>query len=150
MKFHGMSSAIWLFGQFRDALEGLIEPGVGIDAVHLGGCQQRGDRGTSASTGRHGCKTRAWTTSTPIVVRFDSATYAVEAAVHGKGVLLGRSALVSADIASGRLVRPFDLALKSRSKYYVVYLASALRQRKVNAFRDWLFDEMAADNEATK
>jgi LysR family transcriptional regulator, glycine cleavage system transcriptional activator len=81
-------------------------------------------------------------------VRFDSATYAVEAAVHGEGVLLGRSALVSADLASGRLVRPFELALQSRAKYYVVYLASALRQKKVKAFRDWLFTEMAADKTA--
>ena len=65
---------------------------------------------------------RASTISIPSSgVRFDSATYAVEAAVHGEGVLLGRSALVSADLAAGRLVRPFDLALKSRWKYYVVY-----------------------------
>ena len=78
-------------------------------------------------------------------MRFDSAAYAVEAAVRGEGVLLGRSALVSADLASGRLVRPFDLALTSRWKYYVVYPDGALRQRKVKAFRDWLFEEMAAD-----
>jgi LysR family glycine cleavage system transcriptional activator len=62
--------------------------------------------------------------------------------VHGEGVLLGRSALVSADLAAGRLVRPFDLALKSRWNYYVVYPDGALRQRKVRAFRDWLFSEM--------
>ncbi|WP_445682009.1 transcriptional regulator GcvA [Radicibacter daui] len=76
---------------------------------------------------------------------FDSATYAVEAAVHGEGVLLGRSALVSAEMAAGRLICPFDIRMKSRSKYYVVYLASALRQKKVRAFRDWLFAEMDAD-----
>lgn len=75
-------------------------------------------------------------------VRFDSAAYAVEAAVQGEGVLLGRSALVSADIAAGRLVRPFDFALKSRWSYYVVYPADALRQKKVRSFRDWLFAEM--------
>lgn len=75
--------------------------------------------------------------------RFDSAAYAVEAAVQGEGVLLGRSALVSADLAAGRLVRPFDLALTSRWKYYVVYPEGALRQKKVRAFRDWLFSEMA-------
>jgi LysR family glycine cleavage system transcriptional activator len=76
-------------------------------------------------------------------VRFDSAAYAVEAAVQGEGVLLGRSALVSADLAAGRLVRPFDLTLKSRWNYYVVYPEGALRHRKVRAFRDWLFSEMA-------
>jgi LysR family glycine cleavage system transcriptional activator len=78
-------------------------------------------------------------------VTFDSATYATEAAVHGEGVLLGRSALVSADLAAGRLVRPFDLKFKATSSYYAVYLATALRQRKVRAFRDWLLAEMEAD-----
>ncbi|CDP53669.1 glycine cleavage system regulatory protein [Devosia sp. 17-2-E-8] len=78
-------------------------------------------------------------------VRFDSATYATEAAVHGEGVLLGRSTLVSADLATGRLVRPFGFELKASSRYYVVYLANALRQRKVRAFRDWLLKESAAD-----
>ena len=83
-------------------------------------------------------------------VKFDSATYAVEAAVHGEGVLLGRSALVSADMAAGRLVCPFDIRMKSRSKYYVVYLASALRQKKIRLFRDWLFDEMKASDQTAK
>jgi LysR family glycine cleavage system transcriptional activator len=78
-------------------------------------------------------------------VRFDSATYATDAAVHGEGVLLGRSTLVSADLAAGRLVRPFGLELKASSRYYVVYLASALRQRKVRTFRDWLLAESAAE-----
>ncbi|RWC38124.1 MAG: transcriptional regulator GcvA [Mesorhizobium sp.] len=78
-------------------------------------------------------------------VRFDSATFAVEAAVHGEGVLLGRSALVSADLAAGRLVRPFNLELKSAARYYVVYPNGALRQKKIRAFRDWLFAEVAAD-----
>ena len=82
-------------------------------------------------------------------VRFDSATYATEAAVHGEGVLLGRSTLVSADLATGRLVRPFGLELKASSNYYVVYLEGALRQRKVRAFRDWLIKESAMDNGTT-
>jgi LysR family glycine cleavage system transcriptional activator len=78
-------------------------------------------------------------------VTFESAAYAVEAAVRGQGVLLGRSALVSADLSAGRLVRPFDLALKSRWKYYVVYPEGSLHHRKVKEFRDWLFREMAVD-----
>lgn len=78
-------------------------------------------------------------------VRFDSATFAVEAAVHGEGVLLGRSALVSADLAAGRPVRPFDLALKSVASHYLVHPDGALRQKKARAFRDWLFAEVAAD-----
>jgi LysR family glycine cleavage system transcriptional activator len=80
---------------------------------------------------------------------FESAAYAVEAAVQGQGILLGRSALVSADLAAGRLVRPFDLALKSRWNYYVVYPDGALNHQKVKAFRDWLFSEMAIDAATT-
>jgi LysR family glycine cleavage system transcriptional activator len=82
-------------------------------------------------------------------VTFESAAFAVEAAVQGQGVLLGRSALVSADLATGRLVRPFELALKSRWRYYVVYPEGALHHRKVEAFRNWLFSEMAADSAGT-
>lgn len=76
-------------------------------------------------------------------ITFDSATFAVESAVQGEGVVLGRTMLVSADLAAGRLVRPFGHALKSVSSFYVVYLPDALRQRKVRTFRDWLFAEMA-------
>jgi LysR family glycine cleavage system transcriptional activator len=80
-------------------------------------------------------------------VRLDSATFAVEAAVHGDGVVLGRSALVAADLAAGRLVRPFALAVRPTSEYYVVYPSGALRQRKVRAFRDWLLAEAARDRD---
>ncbi|MFS2154997.1 transcriptional regulator GcvA [Rhizobium sp. Rhizsp42] len=83
-------------------------------------------------------------------VKFETAAYAIEAAAQGEGVLLGRSALVSADLASGRLVRPFDLALKSRWSYYVVYPEGGLRHRKLRAFRDWLFSETTADEHRLK
>jgi len=73
---------------------------------------------------------------------FDSATFAVESAVQGEGVVLGRTMLVAADLATGRLVRPFDHALKAVSSFYVVYPPDAIRQRKVRAFRDWLFSEV--------
>jgi LysR family glycine cleavage system transcriptional activator len=78
---------------------------------------------------------------------FDSATFAVESAVQGEGVVLGRTMLVSADLAAGRLVRPFGHALKSVSSFYVVYPPEAIRQRKVRAFRDWLFSEMAPNRD---
>ncbi|MCA0016138.1 transcriptional regulator GcvA [Mesorhizobium sp. B292B1B] len=77
-------------------------------------------------------------------ITFDSATFAVESAVQGEGVVLGRTMLVAADLATGRLVRPFGHALKSVSSFYLVYPPDAVRRRKVKAFRDWLFSEMTA------
>lgn len=74
-------------------------------------------------------------------ISFDSATFALEAAAQGEGVALGRSTLITADLAAGRLIRPFTHALKSPSSFYLVYPPDAIRQRKVKAFRDWLLLE---------
>ncbi|TKB17114.1 MAG: transcriptional regulator, partial [Mesorhizobium sp.] len=51
-------------------------------------------------------------------ITFDSATFAMESAAQGEGVVLGRTMLVAADLAAGRLVRPFRHALKSPSSFY--------------------------------
>ncbi|MER8506983.1 transcriptional regulator GcvA [Mesorhizobium sp. M0199] len=75
-------------------------------------------------------------------ITFDSATFAMESAAQGEGVVLGRTMLVAADLAAGRLVRPFGHALKSPSSFYLVYPPAAIRQRKVKAFRDWLLSEV--------
>jgi LysR family transcriptional regulator, glycine cleavage system transcriptional activator len=75
---------------------------------------------------------------------FDSYTFAVEAAVQGEGVALGRTMLVSDDLAAGRLVRPFKPALKAVSSFYLVYPPEAVRQRKVKAFREWILAEIGA------
>jgi len=78
---------------------------------------------------------------------FDSYTFAVESAVQDEGIALGRTMLVAADLAAGRLVRPFEHALKSFSSFYLVYPPNATRQRKVRAFRDWLFSEITSDRD---
>jgi LysR family glycine cleavage system transcriptional activator len=55
--------------------------------------------------------------------------------------------LVSTDLATGRLVRPFGHAMKSPSSFYLVYPPEAIRQGKVKAFRDWLLAEIAPQRE---
>src|SRR5262249_42906314 len=42
---------------------------------------------------------------------FHSSEHAVQAAIQGEGVILGRSALIAVDLAAGRLVRPFSVAV---------------------------------------
>lgn len=63
---------------------------------------------------------------------------AIQAAVEGLGVALGRSRFVEADIAAGRLVRPFDIVLPADAGYYVVVPEETAQMRKVVLFRDWL------------
>jgi len=74
--------------------------------------------------------------------RFQSSDHAVQAAIQGEGVVLGRSALVADDLRAGRLVRPFSMSLPADLAYYLVYPAQAAQRPKVRAFRDWLFEEV--------
>ena len=79
-------------------------------------------------------------------IRFQSSVHAVQAAVQGDGIVLGRSALVSDDLKAGRLIQPFKVVLPMDLAYYVVYPPSSIARPKVKAFRDWLFEEVARDN----
>ena len=68
---------------------------------------------------------------------------AIEAAIRGEGVALGRSALVAEDIAAGRLVAPFpQIRLKAESGYDLVHRPGNRDHPKVCALRDWLADEI--------
>lgn len=75
---------------------------------------------------------------------FLSSDHAIQAAIRGEGVVLGRSALVASELAEGRLARPFALGLPAGFAYYVVCPPQALRRPGVRHFRDWLLDEAAA------
>lgn len=77
---------------------------------------------------------------------YHSSEHAVQAAVLGEGIVLGRSALVADDLAEGRLVRPFEFRLPAGLAYYVAYPPRSLQHHKVKAFRDWLFAEVAGES----
>lgn len=76
-------------------------------------------------------------------VSFDLAFPALQAAIDGVGVALGRSTMVEADIAAGRLVVPFDVTLPLQAAYYVVSPEETADRPKVKAFRDWLLSTIA-------
>ena len=72
---------------------------------------------------------------------FLSSDHAIQAAIQGEGVVLGRSALIADELTAGRLTRPFDFSLPASFAYYVVYPQRALQRPSVKAFRDWLMTE---------
>lgn len=76
--------------------------------------------------------------------RLDRPTDVMEAALAGAGVALAKSALVADDLASGRLVRPFDLTLRANFAYYFVCTPAALTRPEVQAFREWVSAEARA------
>ena len=72
---------------------------------------------------------------------FNDASLALQAAVEGQGVALGRLMLAADDLRSGRLVQPFDVVLPNDYSYWLVYQAAALERANVVAFRTWLLAE---------
>jgi len=69
---------------------------------------------------------------------FDQGFMAIQAAMEGLGVALGRFHLVEADIAAGRLIAPFDMILPQDAGYYVVTPEATADTVKIARFRDWL------------
>ena len=69
---------------------------------------------------------------------FSNMYLALDAAIAGHGVVLAQSTIAAADLAAGRLVRLFTLALPDQFAYYIVTAPGALERPKVRAFRDWL------------
>jgi LysR family glycine cleavage system transcriptional activator len=69
---------------------------------------------------------------------FDLGLMALQAAIDGLGVALGRTPFVEADIAAGRLAAPFNLVLPSKAGFYVVMPERTADTPKIAQFRDWL------------
>ena len=72
---------------------------------------------------------------------FSHSVLAINAAIEGQGIALGRSALVVDDLTAGRLVRPFHITLLSTYAYYVVCLSDRTDNPNVAAFIDWVLLE---------
>jgi LysR family transcriptional regulator, glycine cleavage system transcriptional activator len=69
---------------------------------------------------------------------FDLILVTVQAAIDGLGVAMGRTSYVEADIAKGRLVVPFKIALPADAGFYLVSPQARAESPKLSAFRQWL------------
>jgi LysR family glycine cleavage system transcriptional activator len=71
-----------------------------------------------------------------------------QAATEGYGVAMGRSAVVQSDLASGRLVEPFSLRLRSTLGYHLVIAPERTKLPKVERFREWALQSLATNGAA--
>ena len=67
-------------------------------------------------------------------VRFTLAELAMQAAIDGAGIVLGRLVLAEGDIAAGRLVRPFKIVLPLDVSYFLVRSEDVAPRPEVTAF----------------
>jgi LysR family glycine cleavage system transcriptional activator len=79
-------------------------------------------------------------------LHFKQTSLAMEAAINGQGVALGELTIAAVDLASGRLVKPFELSLKGPPQfaYYLVSRDDANERPMITSFREWLMAEAAA------
>ncbi|NRO99135.1 transcriptional regulator GcvA [Paraburkholderia sp. NMBU_R16] len=71
---------------------------------------------------------------------FDLALMAVQAAIDGLGVCIGRRAYVEDDLRAGRLVAPFEKSVATNRAFYLVSPRDLANCAKVVALRSWLID----------
>lgn len=81
---------------------------------------------------------------------FLDPSLAVQAAVEGRGLLLGRSVIVIDDLMAERLVRPLPQAVRSPNCFYLVHVERSRTTSRVAAFRDWLRAEAALTQSACR
>jgi LysR family transcriptional regulator, glycine cleavage system transcriptional activator len=74
---------------------------------------------------------------------FDQSFMAIQAAMDGLGVALGRTPFVETDIAAGRLVVPFDVVLPADAGFYIVAPEDTADTAKIALFREWLIGSVA-------
>ncbi|MGN8545646.1 transcriptional regulator GcvA [Bradyrhizobium sp. 13971] len=71
-------------------------------------------------------------------VTFDLLFVTIQAAIDGIGIAMGRTSYVQDDIAKGRLVVPFKIALPADAGFYLVSPQGRADTPKLSAFRSWL------------
>ena len=77
-------------------------------------------------------------------LRVDTVQMALDAAMRGLGVALGRAPLVDDDIGSGRLVPLHGKPIASEGSYWLVTSPSDFQKPEVTLFRQWLLSELGA------
>lgn len=74
-------------------------------------------------------------------LRFDTIQMAMEAAMEGLGVAIGRLPLVESDLAAGRLVSVLGPPRHCRTGYWLVMARDSQTRPEIAAFRDWIEGE---------
>jgi LysR family glycine cleavage system transcriptional activator len=76
---------------------------------------------------------------------FGALDLQANAAIAGHGVAMLSPFFFSDELASGRLIRPFDSSIGDGKSYWLVYPPSRRNQPRIRAFRSWIEEALAKD-----
>ncbi|MFT5211869.1 MAG: LysR family glycine cleavage system transcriptional activator [Flavobacterium sp.] len=74
-------------------------------------------------------------------LKFGQADMVIQAALAGKGIALGRTALVADDLQNGNLIIPIGPIIPSRFAYYLTNLKTPTESTKNKSFKQWISRE---------
>lgn len=72
---------------------------------------------------------------------FEHFFMVIEATAAGMGVALLPPFFAADEVASGRLVRPYEKTFRNEQAYYIVHAPGAGRTRKIRLVKEWLLEE---------
>ncbi len=75
-------------------------------------------------------------------VTFDQSITAIQAAIDGLGVALGRTPFIRAELDAGMLLAPVPLYVEDDDDFYIVAPEATADEPPVKAFREWLLAEV--------
>ena len=71
-------------------------------------------------------------------VVFSLSSAAIDAAVNGRGFVLAQMAMIADELASGRLIVPFDTRIRMPEPYFLAWNRTALDKPHGAMFRSWV------------
>lgn len=76
-------------------------------------------------------------------VELEIEHHAVTAAIAGHGVAISSPLLFEQELASGRLLQPFETVVRDPRDYWLAWPANRSNSSKIRAFREWLLAQAA-------
>ncbi len=78
--------------------------------------------------------------------RFSHSHMALQAALNGEGIVLGRSVLTQDHLKTGQLLRPIEISVPAEHCYFLLCQERMVGDAKVKAFTAWIMEEARAFN----
>lgn len=69
---------------------------------------------------------------------FSHSSVAIDAAIGGRGVVLGQTAMIAEDLGAGRLVIPIDHRINLQDAYFLAWDRSSFSKPYSSELRDWI------------
>ena len=79
---------------------------------------------------------------------FSSTSLALGAAMEGLGITLADRGLAERELEYGQLICPLDISLDTQKSFYLVYQKGRPLTESMQAFRDWILEEMQTEQRA--